>query len=216
MEKFVAYYRVSTDKQGKSGLGLDAQRKAVMDFLNGGKWELAQEFVEVESGKRKDRPELEKAIALSRKLKARLVIAKLDRLARNAAFLLTLRDSGVDFVAADMPHADKLTIGIMAIFAEHERDMISKRTKEALAQAKIRGIKLGCPNPECGAKEGGKQTRLNAIKFAENILPVICEIQTRTPGATLRYIADELNRRGFKSARGGRFHPPSVASIIKR
>ena len=143
----VAYYRVSTDRQGRSGLGLEAQQKAVMDFLNGGAWELVGEFVEVESGKKSDRPELTRAIDACRKHKARLVIAKLDRLSRNLAFVATLMDSGVEFVAVDNPHANKLTIHILAAVAEHEREAISERTKAALAAAKARGKRLGTPGP---------------------------------------------------------------------
>ena len=108
--KFVAYFRVSTDRQGKSGLGLDAQRKSVLDYLDGGRWSLVAEFTEIESGKRNDRPELEKALATCKKQKAKLVIAKLDRLSRNLAFIATLMDSGVEFVAVDNPHANKLTV----------------------------------------------------------------------------------------------------------
>jgi hypothetical protein len=119
--KFVAYFRVSTDRQGKSGLGLDAQREAVMNYLNGGRWSLVDEFTEVESGKRADRPELEKALAACKKQRARLVIAKLDRLSRNLAFIATLMESGVEFVAVDNPHANKLTIHILAAVAQHER-----------------------------------------------------------------------------------------------
>src|SRR5919112_1067645 len=140
---FVAYYRVSTEKQGRSGLGLDAQRKAVADYLNGGRWELAAEFTEVESGKNSDRPALAKALQTCRVYGARLVIAKLDRLSRDAHFLLGLEKAGVDFVAADMPHANRLTVGIMAMVADEERRMISARTKAALQAAKARGMKLG-------------------------------------------------------------------------
>ena len=141
--KFVSYLRVSTARQGKSGLGLEAQRNSVEDFLNGGSWQLIKEFVEVESGKNADRPQLEKAFQLCRLTGAKLVIAKLDRLSRDAHFLLGLEKAGVDFVAADMPHANKLTIGIMAVMAQHEREMISERTKAALAAAKRRGVTLG-------------------------------------------------------------------------
>src|SRR5436190_16360184 len=143
--KFVAYYRVSTDRQGKSRLGLDAQREAVTSYLNGGSWQLVQEFVEVESGKRADRPQLAAALAACRKHKAKLVIAKLDRLSRNLAFVATVMESGVEFVAVDNPHANKLTIHILAAVAEHERAMISERTKAALAAAKRRGKRLGNP-----------------------------------------------------------------------
>ena len=141
--KFIAYFRVSTDRQGKSGLGLEAQREAVMTYLNGGRWSLVDEFTEVESGKHSDRPELAKALAACKKRKAKLVIAKLDRLSRNLAFIAALMESGVEFVAVDMPHATKLTIHILAAVAEHEREMISERTKAALAAAKKRGQRLG-------------------------------------------------------------------------
>ena len=129
--KWVSYLRVSTDRQGQSGLGLEAQRKAVLDFLNGGQWKLAEEFVEVESGKRNNRPQLAAALAACKRLKARLVVAKLDRLARNVAFISRLMESGIEFVAADMPFANKLTIHILAAVAEHEREAISARTKAA-------------------------------------------------------------------------------------
>lgn len=160
--KFVAYYRVSTTKQGINGLGMDAQRNAVMNYLNGGDWKLMAEFAEVESGKRKDRPELVKAIALCREEGATLLIAKLDRLARNAAFLLNLRDSGVDFIATDMPHADKFTVGIMALVAEKERDLISQRTRDGLAAARRRGIKLG--NPRRAGSQGCSDRQLGASR----------------------------------------------------
>src|SRR6476659_8403744 len=141
--KFVAYFRVSTDKQGKSGLGLEAQRKSVLDYLDGGRWSLVAEFTEIESGKRNDRPELEKALAACKKQKAKLVIAKLDRLSRNLAFIAALMDSGVEFVAVDNPHANKLTVHILAAVAQHEREIIGQRTRDALQAAKARGKKLG-------------------------------------------------------------------------
>ena len=141
--KFVSYLRVSTARQGKSGLGIEAQRKAVEDYLNGGNWKLVKEFVEVESGKQADRPKLQEAFQLCRLIGAKLVIAKLDRLSRDAHFLLGLEKAGVDFVAADMPQANRLTIGIMAVMAEDERRRISERTKAALAVVKPLGVKLG-------------------------------------------------------------------------
>jgi DNA invertase Pin-like site-specific DNA recombinase len=148
--RFVAYYRVSTDRQGKSGLGLDAQRKAVLDYLNGGSWELVAEHTEIESGKNNERPALAKAIEACRRHRATLVIARLDRLSRNAAFIAALMDSGVAFVAVDNPHANKLTVHILAAVAEHEREIISERTKAALAAAKARGKRLGNPPPPSG------------------------------------------------------------------
>jgi len=138
----VTYLRVSTQKQGQSGLGLEAQRKAVEDYLNGGDWNILEELVEVESGKNSKRPKLLEAIELCKASGAKLVVAKIDRLTRDAAFLLNLKDAGIDFIAADMPEANRLTIGIMALVAEQEREAISKRTKAALAAAKARGI--GC------------------------------------------------------------------------
>jgi DNA invertase Pin-like site-specific DNA recombinase len=140
--KFVGYFRVSTDRQGKSGLGLEAQRKLVLDYLNGGRSELAAEFTEVESGKRSDRPPLDKTLAACKKYKAKLVIAELDRLSRNLAFIATLMDSGVEFIAVDNPHANKLTIHILAAVAQHEREIISARTSAALQAAKARGKRL--------------------------------------------------------------------------
>jgi DNA invertase Pin-like site-specific DNA recombinase len=139
--KFVAYFRVSTDRQGKSGLGLEAQRKSVLDFLDGGRWSLVAEFTEVESGKRSDRPQLAKSLDVCRRQKAKLVIAKLDRLSRNLAFIATLMESGVEFVAVDNPHANKLTVHILAAVAQHEREMISERTKAALSAARARGTR---------------------------------------------------------------------------
>src|SRR4051795_11943834 len=141
--KFVAYYRVSTARQGQSGLGLEAQRKAVTDFLDGGDWQLVAEAVEVESGKRSDRPKLQEALRLCRLHGATLIIAKLDRLARNVAFISNLMESGVDFVAVDFPQANRLTVHILAAVAEHEREMIATRTKAALAAAKAHGRRLG-------------------------------------------------------------------------
>src|SRR6516225_10953855 len=139
--KHVAYYRVSTARQGRSGL--EAQRQAVADYLNGGDWKIVGEFTEVESGKKSDRPELARALAMCRLHGATLVIAKLDRLSRNAHFLFGLEKAGVDFVAADMPNANRLTVHLMAVVAEDEAERISKRTKDALAAAKKRGKKLG-------------------------------------------------------------------------
>jgi DNA invertase Pin-like site-specific DNA recombinase len=163
--KFVAYFRVSTDRQGKSGLGLEAQRETVMNYLNGGNWSLVGEFTEIESGKRSDRPELEKALAACKKQKAKLVIAKLDRLSRNLAFIATLMESGVQFVAADMPEANELTVPIMAAMAQYEGKQISKRTKDALAAAKKRGVRLG--NPEhhhhCKTWQRGSEGQCEAV-----------------------------------------------------
>lgn len=211
--KFVAYYRVSTTKQGINGLGMDAQKAAVRAFLNGEN--LIKEFAEVESGKRKDRPELEKAISLCRKHKAKLVIAKLDRLARNAAFLLNLRDSGVDFVAVDMPHADKFTVGIMALLAEKERDLISERTRAGMAAAKRRGIRMGNPRPQRAVSLAVEANQRRATEFAGRLQPVLAEIK-KTGITSLREIAVCLNRRGFKTPNGKAFAAQSVKNLISR
>jgi DNA invertase Pin-like site-specific DNA recombinase len=211
--KFVAYYRVSTDRQGKSGLGLEAQREAVMQYLNGGPWTLVGEFTEVESGKRADRPELEKALAACKKQKARLVIAKLDRLSRNLAFIAALMESGVEFVAVDNPHMNKLTIHILAAVAEHEREMISERTKAALAAAKRRGTRLGNPNLPQAAKRGVAALKANARQFAANVRPIIEEIM-RAGATSHNQIAAKLNERNVKTARGGRWTHVQVGAIL--
>ena len=172
--KFVSYLRVSTKRQGESGLGLEAQRAAVETWLNGGDWTLCEEHVEVESGKRDDnRPALAKAFDACRAFNAKLVIAKLDRLSRDAHFLLGLEKAGVEFVAVDMPHANRLTVGIMALVAEQEREAISQRTKAALAAAKARGTRLGkpkgtkVPNAEIGCARSVETNMANAKIFAD-------------------------------------------------
>ncbi len=213
--KFVAYYRVSTTKQGVNGLGMEAQRDAVTTYLNGGNWKLIAEFAEVESGKRNSREELVKAIALCRKEKATLLIAKLDRLARNAAFLLNLRDSGIDFIAVDMPSADRFTVGIMALVAEKERDMISQRTKDGLAVARKRGIKLGNPRPMKAVKRAVAVNKERADAYAANLAGVILEIQDAHV-TSLRGIAQCLNARGFKTPNGKAFAAQSVKNILDR
>ena len=217
---FIAYYRVSTERQGRSGLGLDAQRKAVADYLNGGAWTLLEEFVEVESGKRSDRLELAKALKACRARRATLVIAKLDRLARDAHFLLGLQKAGVDFVAADMPTANRLTVGIMALVAEEEARMISARTKAALAAAKARGAKLGLANParidrhEVSAK-GVAAVTASADQHAANVLPIVRTIQAAGV-VSLHGVADALNVRGIHTARGGKWYAATVRNMLLR
>ena len=212
--KFIAYFRVSTDRQGKSGLGLEAQREAVMNYLNGGRWTLIEEFTEVESGKHSDRPELAKALAACKKRKAKLVIAKLDRLSRNLAFIAALMESGVEFVAVDMPHATKLTIHILAAVAEHEREMISERTKAALAAAKRRGQRLGNPGIIEVAKRGRAVLKANARRFAANVRPIIDEIM-RAGATSHNAIAAKLNERNVKTARGGTWTHVQVGAILR-
>lgn len=223
--KWVAYYRVSTDKQGKSGLGLEAQRSAVAAFLNGGDWQMVREFTEVESGKRADRPQLQAALAACRMYGAKLVIAKLDRLSRNASFLLNLQEAGVEFVCADMPSANKLTIGVMALVAEEERRAISARTKAALQAAKVRGVKLGGHRTDAKGKpvtlsreniaKGREAIARRADAKATDIAPAIREL--RESGATsLRDIASGLNNIGIPTPRGGQWQATQVARILSR
>ena len=213
--RFVAYYRVSTDRQGRSGLGLEAQRRAVTDYLNGGAWELIGEFVEIESGKRADRPELVRAMEACRKHKARLVIAKLDRLSRNLAFVATLMEAGVEFVAADMPFANKLTIHILAAVAEHEREAISERTKAALAAAKARGTRLGTPDPAGAVKRMTFARNARTEQFTANVLPIIRELQAAGHKSS-NAIAGQLNARKVATARGGQWTHVQVGQILKR
>jgi DNA invertase Pin-like site-specific DNA recombinase len=213
--KFVTYCRVSTDQQGRSGLGLEAQREAVACYLNGGDWRLMGEFVEVESGKRADRPALLKALAACKRHKATLVVAKLDRLSRSVAFLSALMESGAEFVAVDNPHANKLMVHMLAAFAEHERDQISARTKAALAAAKARGTKLG--NPRIAEAREGAVAALQgaADRHAANVLPVIRAIQ-QSGMTTLRDGANALNARGVQTARGGEWHATTVKNVVDR
>ena len=214
VQRFVAYYRVSTEWQGRSGLGLEAQQQAVADFINGGS-ELVAEFTEVESGKQDERPALSSALEACRHHKAKLVIAKLDRLSRNLAFIATLMDSGVEFVAVDVPYAEPLYIHILGAFAQHERKMISERTRAALAAAKKRGVRLGNPNLAPAAKRGAAANREGADRFAANVLPVIREIQAHG-AVSQEAIAAKLNERKVPTARGGKWRHSQVAAVIAR
>jgi DNA invertase Pin-like site-specific DNA recombinase len=219
--RFASYLRVSTAKQGHSGLGLEAQRQAVADYLNGGSWQLVTEVVEIESGKRSDRPKLTEALRLCRLHNATLVIAKLDRLSRDAHFLLGLEKAGVEFVAADMPSANRLTVGIMAMVADEERRMISRRTKDALAAAKARGKKLGGNQgnlPVIGDK--GRAISLAARQAkarsrAADLVPIIEEL--RAAGVvSLQQIAAALNARGIRAARGGAWSREQVRRVLEQ
>jgi DNA invertase Pin-like site-specific DNA recombinase len=219
-QRLVAYERVSTARQGASGLGLEAQRKVIEDFAASRGAEVLASFTEVESGRKADRPELAKALHMAKVTGATLVIAKLDRLSRNAAFLLALRDSGVRFVAVDMPEANGLTVGIMALVAQAEREAISRRTKEALAIAKARGVKLGNPNGAASLRRAGKggaalraAVSANAAAFAADLAPVLADI--RAAGHTsLRAIAAELTARGIRTRRGGRWGVGNVRLLL--
>ncbi len=220
--RIVAYERVSTARQGASGLGMEAQRQAIEGYAAQRSAAILARFTEVESGRNPDRPELAKALHLAKVTGATLVIAKLDRLSRNAAFLLTPRDSGVRFVAVDLPEANDLTVGIMALVAQQEREAISKRTREALAVARSRGVRLGNPNGAAAlrrAGEGGVALRAaiarNADAHARDLSPVVADI--RASGATsLRAIAAEMNARGMLMRRGGRWHVSSVTNLLDR
>jgi DNA invertase Pin-like site-specific DNA recombinase len=215
--RFVAYYRVSTQQQGRSGLGLEAQRTAVGAFLNGGRWSLLAEFTEIETGKGSNaldrRPQLRAALELCRKRKATLVIAKLDRLARNVHFVSGLIESGVEFVAADMPQANKTMIQIHAVMSEWERDAISKRTRDALAAAKARGVRLGKAGPANLAKVNDLK-HAYAQAHADNMRATLRGLQEQ--GMSQRDIAAELNRLGIKAPRGGRWHLPTVQRVMVR
>ncbi|MBE0530096.1 MAG: recombinase family protein [Rhodospirillales bacterium] len=213
--KFIAYYRVSTERQGRSGLGLDAQKTAVRAYLNGGDWQLIEEVVEVESGKKNERPALQAALKACRRQKATLVIAKLDRLSRNLAFIANLMESGVEFVATDMPHANRTMLQIMAVFAEHEREMISKRTKEALAAVKARGVRLGSPDPRRGSASGNAVKSEAARRFAANVGPIIDQIKN-SGAATLRAVATALDARGIRAPRGGCWSAAAVRRVIEK
>jgi len=221
-QRFVAYERVSTARQGASGLGLEAQCNAIDAFAAIRQAAILARFTEVESGKTPDRPELAKALHLARVTGAIPVIAKLDRLSRNAAFLLTLRDSGVKFIACDMPEANELTIGIMALVAQAEREAISRRTKEALAVARARGVKLGNPNGAEALRRAGKggvalraAVVANADRHAQDLAPVVEAL--RGEGVmTLRGIAAELNARGMRTRRGGAWAVSKVGNLLKR
>jgi len=205
-EHLVAYYRVSTAGQGKSGLGLEAQRTAVNYF---GKPEQAiiKEFVEVETGKKNNRPILQEALAYTKQQQATLVIAKLDRLARNAAFIFTLRDSGVNFICADMPEANTLTIGIFATLAQYERELISDRTKKALAEKKLQGFKLGSPgNLTLIAGLKGAATMKEKARLNENNRRATAMINTlRAAGNSWRQIVNQLNSNDFTTSTGNSF-----------
>lgn len=211
---------MSTAKQGKSGLGLDAQRRAVEDYLSAGNWQLIGESVEVESGKLNLRPKLEAALAHCELTGATLIVAKLDRLSRNVAFLATLQDSGARFIAVDMPEANELTIHIMAAVAQAERKAISRRTKEALAAAKARGIKLGGlrgdpANLRLGPAISAKRRAASAQDRAEKVMRKIKELQG-DDAMTLRKLAERLNDAGIYAPRGGTWSASQVRSVISR
>lgn len=220
--RITAYIRVSTARQGNSGLGIEAQRAEIAAYAAAQNAIISAEYIEIESGKNDHRPELAQAIKEARLTGAKLVIARLNRLSRNAAFLLNLRDSGVDFVAADMPNANSMTVGVMALVAQEEREAISRNTKAALAAAKARGQRLGNPNGAAAlrAADKGNRDAIRAIQEradarANHLSDILSELSQRG-FATLSAQANELNRRGIKTARGGRWHASTVANLRNR
>ena len=219
----VAYYRVSTSEQGRSGLGLEAQKTAVNDYICRNGAILVAEFTEVESGARNDRPQLQAALKRASLSNATLMIAKLDRLSRNAAFLLTLRDAGTEIVAVDMPNANSVTIGIMAVIAEEERRLISERNKAAMQAAKARGVKLGNPNGAeafrrtgmRGSIIGAQVNKANAQRRAESLRETVCEIRMHG-AASYAAVARALNDRHIATRTGKAWQASSVKVLMER
>jgi len=217
--RYVAYYRVSTQKQGKSGLGLEAQRKMVADFIAGSGDKLIAEYTEVESGKSDDRPELLAAMKHADLVKGKLLVGKLDRLSRDLHFITSLQKSKVDFTVCDLPGCDSFTINIYGALAQREREMISARTKAGLQAAKARGVKLGTNNlrPELIREASAKGVQVitqNAANFAEKLRPVIEAMQGKDK--SLRAIARELESLGVQTARGGKWTPTAVKNVLSR
>jgi DNA invertase Pin-like site-specific DNA recombinase len=198
---------------------LDAQKQAVMEFLNGGRWRMVEEFIEVESGRRSDRPKLKEALVACRLYGATLVVAKLDRLARNAHFLLGLKEAGVEFVCVDMPSANRLTVGIMAMVAEEEARMISARTKVALAAAKRRGTKLGKPENltdrarQRGTSASAKSRTLASERWTAEVAPTVRRLLS--DGLTLREAAKALNKKSLPARRGGQWTATQVQRVVR-
>lgn len=213
--KFVSYYRVSTQRQGASGLGLDAQRESVRQYLNGGDWEVVGEYVEVESGRKSDqhRPQLAAALAACKKEGAKLLVAKLDRLARNVHFVSGLMQAGVQFVAVDLPEANDLTLHVMAAFAEHEAKRTSQRTKDALQAAKARGVQLGTSGLS-NLKSNLEQRQKAADDFALKLRGPIEGMQARK--LSQRAMVAELNLVGVKTAKGGEWQLSQLQRLIGR
>jgi DNA invertase Pin-like site-specific DNA recombinase len=215
-KNFVAYYRVSTRAQQATGLGLDSQRAAVVRYVASSRGVLVDEIEEVESGSRVDRPRLTTALETCKRLRATLVIAKLDRLARNLSFISSLMDSGVEFVATDMPSANRLTIHIVSAIAEYERELISQRVRAALAAAKGRGTSIGNPSARAIQPIAVRAAVARADKFAALMAPILSEIESDTP-LSLPKLGRILERRGYRTAHGKTtWNPSTVGSLRKR
>jgi len=219
-QRYIAYFRVSTQKQGQSGLGLDAQKQAVSEFLSQFGGEVIAEFVEVESGKRADRPEFTKAADYAELANATVLVAKLDRLSRDLHFITNLQKQGIKFKLCDLPEIDQLTIHILAAMAEHEARMISMRTKQALQVAKARGVILG--NPQLDAQRNRDVSAANSERVQKQqywqtkILKVITHLENTENLSTCQAIADALNDRGLKTSRGSQFSVPIVSRLRRQ
>lgn len=215
--KAVCYYRVSTQKQGRSGLGLEAQKEITAQYVNAVGGSIVAEFTDVESGTHRDRPGLMEAIACCKKNNATLVIAKLDRLARDVEFTFKVVNSGIKIHFCDMPQLNTMTLGVFASVAQYERELGSKRTKDALAAKKAQGVKLGAPDPKFTENQRAKSEAVrkeNAERRSTQFIDLI-ELY-RGQGLTLQAIADKLNSKGFTTSRGKAFNPSTIAMYLKR
>lgn len=214
---YICYYRVSTKAQGRSGLGLGDQQSIVSRYLRQND-QIVTEFTEIESGRKSERPKLVEAIRACQQHKAKLLIAKLDRLSRNVAFVMTLRDSGVDFVACDLPDANTLTVGMMVTFAQYEAERTSERTRAALAQKKAQGFKLGKPeNLTLKDIQKGKAIRvMNALTHKANVQATELATLYRNKGMTYAQIADKLNQTHYQTRRNKQFDGKAVYRLLKR
>lgn len=216
----VTYIRVSTSSQGRSGLGIEAQRHALAHFATSGGYEVVREFVEVETGKGSDaldrRPQLKAALTAARKLKCHVGVAKLDRLSRDVHFISGLMAHKVPFLVAELgPDVDPFVLHLFAALAEKERALISTRTRQALSAAKARGVALGNPKLHVARRSAVEAVKTEADRYAANVLPIIREAQ-KAGASTLRQLADALNARGVATARGGQWYAQSVANILER
>ena len=217
MKSFVTYCRVSTNHQGRDGLGMASQIETVRRYVQGHGGQTVGEFLEVESGGKTDagRPQLAEALSLAKKSKSVLVVAKLDRLSRNAEFLLRLQNAGVDFVCCDCPNVDRFTVGILALVAQRERELISERTKSALLIAKSRGVKLGNPRYHSALAKAVEARKTKADNRNAELRTIIQEMMAVAGTTKLREIAHGLNLRGIKTNQGSLFTPTTVHRILK-